>query len=150
MASSAIGVVLGRGGTEEALPVAGGPADARSANGEGMGTLAETLSVVSALGAASGSAEPRAPAAEASVGGAECGELSDCGGGKLSRGGAGRLLAAAPRTSGGGVAEVRPVREGGGGGKLRGRGTAELTAPLASGAGVWTEGRGGVLTVGAG
>ena len=153
MASSATGAVFGRGGTDDALPwaSAGGFADARSVNGDGMGTLAEIRSVASGeLGAGAGVAwtVPRVAAAEASVGGAECGELSDCGGGNGSRGGAGRLLTTAPRTSGGGV--ERPVRTGGGGGRLRGRGTAELIGPLVSGAGWGTDGRGGALTVGTG
>jgi hypothetical protein len=144
--------VLGRGGAGDALPgaAADGFADARSANGNGIGALAEARSVASgelATGAVTGCADPTTEAADASVGGAECGELMDCGGGNGTRGGAGRLLVAAPRTSGGGVA--RPVRTGGGGGRLRGRGTAEFMGAV-SGGGVWTDGRGGTLTVGAG
>jgi hypothetical protein len=144
--------VLGRGGSGDALPgaAAGGFADARSANGDGIGTLAETRSLASgelATGAGIGCADPTTAAADASVGGAECGELMDCGGGSGSRGGAGRLLVAAPRTSGGGV--ERPVRTGGGGGRLRGRGTAAFMGAV-SGAGFWTDGRGGALTVGVG
>jgi hypothetical protein len=144
--------VLGRGGTGDALPGAGagGFADARSANGDGIGTLVETRSVASgelATGAGTGCADPTTAAADASVGGAECGELMDCGGGSGSRGGAGRLLVMAPRTSGGGAG--RPVRTGGGGGRLRGRGTAEFIGAV-SGAGLWTDGRGGTLTPGAG
>jgi hypothetical protein len=154
VASSPTGAVLGRGGTDDAFagPAALGFAEARSANGDAMGTLAETRSVASGelgAGAGKGSADPSAPAADASVGGAECGELRDCGGGSGRRGAAGRLLVTAPRTSGGGVPEVRPVRTGGGGGRLRVRGSAELSGAV-SGAGVGTDGRGGVLTVGRG
>jgi hypothetical protein len=58
------------------------------------------------------------------------------------------LLTAAPRIRGGGV--ERPVRTGGGGGRLRGRGTAALIVSLVSGAGLATDGRGGALTVGTG